>query len=193
MTVALSKIGLMAVPRIYPSHTAVLVVDVQEKLLPHMHNREALLPQVVKLLDGARVLSVPVFVTEQYPGGLGRTVPQVFERLDPGVGRHEKLKFSACIEPVREELVKHGVRSVLVCGLEAHVCVLQTCLDLADSGYIAAVVTDAVGSRRESDQAAAVQRMVQAGVLPTTVEAALLELAHEAGGTCFRDLLRVIR
>ena len=183
----------MPVPRFHSQHTAVLVVDVQEKLLPHMHNGAAVEAQVGKLIQGAGVLSVPVLVTEQYRKGLGVTVPGVAAKLGSAVCNHEKLKFSACIEPIREELAKRGIRTVIVCGIEAHVCVLQTCLDLADYGFIAAVAIDAIGSRRQADQEAAVLRMIQAGIVPTTVESALLEMVKEAGGAAFKAMLPIIK
>ena len=109
------------------------------------------------------------------------------------VCRHEKLKFSACIEPVREGLARHAARSVIVCGIEAHVCVLQTCLDLLEFGYVTGVASDAIGSRRAADQIAAERRMIQAGVIPTTVESAILELVHEAGSARFKAILPIIR
>lgn len=183
----------MAMPRLYPEHSAVLVVDVQEKLLPHMHNAAQVVERVGRLLDGANALGVPVLVTRQYPKGLGQTVPELAGRLKKAVCDQEKLRFSACLEPVREQLVRRGVRSVVVCGIEAHVCVLQTCLDLMDAGFVTAVSLDAIGSRRAEDQAAAVTRMTQAGVLATTAESALLELVREAGGERFKAVLPVIK
>ena len=183
----------MPIPRLQLGHTALLVVDVQERLLPHMHNADQVVEQVGRLIDGAKALEVPVLVTEQYRRGLGVTVPLLAQRLTDAVCNHEKLKFSACIEPIRSELSRLGVRSVLVCGIEAHVCVMQTCLDLADAGYLVAVAEDAIGSRREVDQAAAVRRMVQAGVVPTTVESAMLDLVHEAGTSRFKAILPIIK
>lgn len=183
----------MAPPRLNLRHTAILVVDVQDKLVGHMHNAGALVDQVGRLLDGAAVLGLPLLVTEQYPPGLGRTVAELEPRLAGAACRQEKLKFSACVEAVRDTLVTRGVRSVLVCGIEAHVCVLQTCLDLIDGGYLPAVAVDAIGSRRKKDQDTAVMRMVQAGVVPTTVESALLEMVGEAGGSRFKSVLSVIK
>jgi nicotinamidase-related amidase len=182
----------MALPRFDPEHTALVVVDMQEKLLPHMQHAEAVEQQVVRLLDGAQALAVTVAATEQYRKGLGATVPAVAERL-AGVDVHEKLKFSACIEPVRRQLAGAGARGVAICGIEAHVCVLQTCLDFAAAGYPTAVVLDAIGSRRDGDRDAATQRLIQAGIVPTTVESLLLELVREAGTDRFKAVLPLIR
>ncbi len=183
----------MAAPRLTLDHTALLVVDMQEKLVPAMHEADAMVSQVGKLIDGAAALNMPTLVTEQYRKGLGVTVPELADKLGSAVCNHEKLKFSACIEPVRDELMRRSVRAVIVCGIEAHVCVLQTCLDLMAAGYIAAVATDAITSRRPADRDTAVLRMTQAGVVPTTVESALLELVHEAGGDTFKAVLPIIK
>ncbi|MCE9592194.1 MAG: isochorismatase family protein [Planctomycetes bacterium] len=173
--------------------TALIIVDVQEKLLPHMHNAGEMTAQVARLIDGASAIGLPVFVTEQYRKGLGTTVPELASRLTGAVANHEKMLFSACIDPVMEELRRRGVRGVVVCGIEAHVCVLQTCLDLRDAGLKVGLVTDAIGSRRRADQEAAVSRMTQAGVTPTTVESILLELVREAGTPLFKAVLPVIK
>ncbi len=183
----------MATARLDLQTTAVLVVDVQEKLLPKMCNHEALVSQIDRFLAGANALSLPIMVTEQYPKGLGPTVRHLTDRLQNAVCRHEKRKFSAWSEPVRDSLVQRGIRTVVVCGIEAHVCVLQTCLDLADAGFVPAVIVDAIGSRRALDQNTAISRMVQAGVLPTTVESALLEMVQEADETLFKSVLPIIR
>lgn len=183
----------MPIARFHHDQTAVLVVDVQEKLVPHMHNAGPLVSQVDRLLAGANALKVPVLVTEQYRKGLGPTVTDLSEGVSKAICRHDKLKFSACIEPVRDELVRLRVRSVVVCGVEAHVCVLQTCLDLAEVGFLTGVAVDAIGSRKALDQNVAVMRMTQAGIVPTTVESLLLELVGEAGGSRFKAVLPVVK
>jgi nicotinamidase-related amidase len=183
----------MPLPRLIAGYTAILVVDMQEKLLAQIHEAQAVERQVARLLEGARVLGLPVVVTEQYRKGLGPTVTEVARRLPAETPVHEKLQFSALIAPVREELVRRSVRSVLVCGIEAHVCVLQTCLDLCDSGFVSFLAVDAIGSRRPMDRDVAIQRVTQAGVVPTTVESALLDVAREAGGQGFKELLAVIK
>lgn len=182
----------MPTPRLILDHALLLVVDVQEKLLPHMHNAEAVVRRAGVLIDGFTVLGRPILVTEQYRKGLGVTMAELAGKLR-GAQTFEKLKFSACIEPVRQALIEREARCVVVCGIEAHVCVLQTCLDLIDAGFVTALACDAIGSRRAEDQAAAVLRMTQAGVLPTTAESALLELVHEAGTERFKAVLPVIK
>lgn len=183
----------MAIPRFSVSGSAVLVVDVQEKLLPAMHNSQQVLEQVCRLLDIAGVLEVPILATEQYRKGLGPTVPEVEKRLAKAVWRSEKMQFSACVPELRMELARRGISHVAVCGIEAHVCVLQTCLDLLEAGYTTAVVTDAVGSRRAMDHQMAIERLIQAGVIPTTVESLALELVRQAGTGQFKCVLPLIK
>lgn len=183
----------MPVPRLRVNQTALLVIDMQEKLVPAMHEPESVTSQVGRLIDGANALSVPILVTEQYRKGLGTTIAPLAKKLENAVCCEEKLKFSASIEPIRQHLIENQIRTVLVCGIEAHVCVMQTCLDLLEAGYVTAVAADAISSRRESDQSIAISRLIQAGIVPVTVESALLELVHEAGTEAFKSVLPLIK
>jgi len=183
----------MPIPRLDTEATALLVVDMQERLMAVMEDRTRLVEQTTRLVRGARALGLPMVVTEQYPEALGSTVSELAEALGEAVGVYDKLKFSACIEPVRAALSQRGIRSVLVAGIEAHVCVQQTCFDLMDAGYVVGVVYDAIGSRRALDREVARWRMMQAGVIPLTVESALLELVREAGGEKFGAILPIIK
>jgi nicotinamidase-related amidase len=184
----------MAIPRIELGSAALLVIDVQQRLLPVMHNAAAVEAQAVRLIRGCRLMGLPIVVTEQYPKGLGPTTAPVTEALAGGATLiAEKMRFSALVPSVIESLAKHRVTTVLVCGIEAHVCVLQTCLDLMDRGIVPVLVHDAIGSRRPDDQAAAVARLTQAGVVPTTVESALLEMVQEAGTERFKAMLPIIK
>lgn len=182
----------MPTPRLDPRHTALLVVDMQDRLMPVMHETEQLVRRAGRLIDGFNALGLPVLVTEQYRKGLGETVPELAKRLHAARCNQDKLKFTACVEPVRQELIDCGARSVVVAGIEAHVCVLLTALDLLDGGYITAVAVDATSSRRAEDKEMAVSRMTQAGVLPATVESVLFELTQEAGGERFRALREIV-
>ncbi len=183
----------MAAPRFMLERTGLLVVDMQEKLLPHMHDAPGVTRQVGRLIDGATALGLPTFVTEQYRKGLGVTIPELASKLSGARCNEEKLKFSACIEPVRAALEEARVSHVLVCGIESHVCVLQTCLELQERGYVVGLVVDAISSRRVADQQAAQARLTQAGVVPTTVESVLLELVREAGTDRFKRILPLIK
>ncbi|MEM6855739.1 MAG: hydrolase [Planctomycetota bacterium] len=183
----------MDVARLDPKRSAVLLVDLQEKLLPVMHEKTTVERRAGRLIQGANVLGVPVLLTEQYPKGLGRTVGSIARQLDAAVCTDEKTRFSACSESVIRLLEKFETKSVVVAGIETHVCVLQTCLDLLERGYTVALCVDAVSSRRPIDKKAAVDRMIQAGVLPTTVEAVLFELMGDANSPKFRELRSIIQ
>ncbi len=183
----------MAVMRLDLERTAVLIVDVQQKLAPVMHERERMIEQAGRLAAGAGVLGLDVLVTEQYPQGLGPTVPGVAERLPEAATRFAKTRFSGCVGPVLEHLNAVAARCVVVAGIEAHVCVAQSCLDLAARGFDVAVAWDATASRREADREPALHRLIQAGVMPLTVEAALFELVGEAGGERFKAMLEVVK
>lgn len=183
----------MSPPRMSLDQAALVVVDLQQKLLPVIHAPDAVVGQVAKLIRGCVALGVPMIVTEQYPQGLGPTVEAIRAVLPARTPTVSKVKFSACVEDVRRWLAESGRRTVLLAGIESHVCVMQTALDLLESGYVVAVVADAIGSRRTTDHEIGLRRMMQAGVVPVSVEMALLELVHEAGTTRFKAILPVIK
>jgi len=173
-------------------NTALVLVDLQEKLLRVMHEREALLDSVVRLVKGAAVLGVPVIYTEQNPRGLGPTVAAVGDLLpDPPI---TKLAFSCCGEPAfTDALARLGRRQVLLAGIETHVCVYQTAADLIAAAWEVQVVTDAVSSRSEANKAVGLERMRQAGAGVTSVETALFELLKAAEGPQFKALLAIVK
>lgn len=171
--------------------TALLVVDVQEKLVPAIADHERVVFNTRRLIDGARILGVPVVATEQYRKGLGPTVPELAERLGPVP---DKLTFSCCGCPeVFAELRKVGIHKILVAGIEAHVCVQQTVLDLLGDGWRVYVAIDAVGSRNPLDRDTALRRMDSSGAVLTTTEAALFEWCQVAGTPEFREISRLVR
>lgn len=171
--------------------TALLVVDVQEKLVPAISGSARVVWNVRRLIDGAKILGLPVAATEQYPQGLGPTASELAQRL----GRiPSKLTFSCggCPE-VFDELRSRGVHKLLVCGIEAHVCVQQTVLDLLADGWRVYVSADAIGSRFEIDCQTALRRMDSAGAILTTTEAALFEWCQVAGTPEFKEISRLAR
>jgi len=171
--------------------TALLVVDVQERLIGSIADRQRVVWNVRRLIDGAAVFGLPVLATEQYPRGLGPTVPELAQRL----GKiPEKLTFSsrACGAGFRD-LEGRGILKVLVCGIEAHVCVQQTVLDLLAAGWHVYVAADAVGSRFTADYQIALRRMESAGATITTTEAALFEWCDVAGTPQFKQISALVR
>lgn len=171
--------------------TALLVVDVQERLVPAIAAHERVVWNVRRLIDGARVLGLPVVATEQYPQGLGPTVPELAERLGEIPA---KLTFSCggCAQ-VFHDLESRGIFKLLVCGMETHVCVQQTVLDLLAAGWRVYVAVDAVGSRYALDRDTALARMDSSGATLTTTEAALFEWCQVAGTPQFREISRLAR
>ncbi len=171
--------------------TALLVVDVQEKLVPLIADRERVVFNTRRLIDGAKVLGVPVAATEQYPKGLGPTLPELAERLGP---IPDKLTFSCsgCPE-VFQSWQDEGIQKILVVGIEAHVCVQQTVLDLLGDGWRVYLAVDAVSSRNALDRETAFRRMDSSGAVLTTTEAALFEWCQVAGTPEFKGISRLVR
>lgn len=174
-----------------PQDTGLLVVDVQEKLVPHIDDHETVVWNIRRLLDAAQILGVRVLATEQYPKGLGPTVSPLRERLGQ---IPEKLMFS-CREcwSLFEAAEKSGLSRLLICGIEAHVCVQQTVLDLLAAGWRAYVAADAVGSRHRLDYEIALRRMELAGAVITTTEAVLFEWCIRAGTAEFKQISQLAR
>lgn len=174
--------------------SVLVVVDVQEKLVPAVPDSSRVIERAGLLLAAAGVLGVPVIATEQYPRGLGPTVEALRKALPAGCEPIEKTDFS-CV-PVPEfasRLMTLGRDQVVVAGLEAHVCVGQTVLDLLGAGKRVFVPADAVASRRADDAAVALRRIERAGAVVTTAEAVVFEWLRRAGTAEFKALSAVIR
>ncbi len=171
--------------------TALLVVDVQDRLLRVIPHRELLVWNIRRLIDGAKLLGLPTTATEQYPQGLGKTAAVLAERLGEIPA---KVMFS-CREcsDLFGGFADHGRQKVLVVGIETHVCVQQTVLDLLSEGFRVYVAVDAVGSRHELDYRIAIQRMESAGTTLTTTEAALFEWCEVAGTPEFKQISLLVR
>ena len=168
---------------------ALVVVDVQEAFRPAVDGFEQVAERSAVLAQGARVLGLPLIVTEQYPRGLGSTVAEVVEHLE-GVPRIAKTEFSAA----RAEGFDLGGRDqALVCGIEAHVCVSQTVLDLLGRGVEVHVATDAVASRSPADRETGLRRMEEAGAVLSSVEMALFELLGAAGSDEFKAIQALVK
>ena len=198
--------------RILREQAVALIIDVQERLFPHMEGREALEHSLLTLIRGLRVLEVPLLVTQQYTKGLGATIPAVREALgweapveaprretatSPAVGRTpwiEKQSFSCCDEPqFSTALAAAGRKHVIVAGIEAHVCVLQTVIDLAAGGQTPVLVADCVSSRRAVDRDLALRRLQAEGAVVTTCESILFELTRLSGTETFKAVSRLVK
>jgi len=169
-----------------------VVVDVQVKLARLMHESEALLDNLSRLVRGATVLGVPVVATEQNPAGLGPTVEEVAPLLP--AGPIPKMAFSCCGEPAfTEALEATGRRQALLAGIETHVCVYQTARDLLARGYGVHVVADAVSSRSARNREVGLEKMRAAGAEVTSVETALFEMLEVAEGPAFKQILEIVK
>ena len=169
------------------------MVDVQERLLPAIFERERVVQNSVRLIQGATILHVPIFVTEQYRKGLGATAPEVAAAI-PGFAPLEKLAFSACgAEGFVAALKRKKVSDVILCGIEAHVCVTQTCLGLLEKGFQVFVVADAVSSRTAENYRIGVERMRAAGAVIVSTEMVLFELLERAGTAEFKQILALVK
>jgi nicotinamidase-related amidase len=166
--------------------TGLLVIDVQEKLVPMILGADHLMRNIAFLLDAARLLNMPVQTTEQYPRGLGPTVPELAQRLPE---RPEKVAFSSCAVP---SIVEHFHRTarpkIVLAGIETHVCVLHTALDLLALDFRVYLAVDAIGARYRIDHDTALRRMEQAGAILTTSEGCAFEWIGGAGHPRFKEI-----
>jgi nicotinamidase-related amidase len=171
--------------------TALVVIDVQERLAPAIAGIRRIIWNIRRLVEGAKLLGLPVVATEQYPQGLGRSVPELAAHLGEVPA---KLSFSAMGCPgVFQGLKERDISKLLLTGIEAHVCVQQTAMDLLAAGWRVYLAVDAVGSRAELDAQTAIRRMDSSGVTLTTTEAALFEWCFEAGTPQFKQISRLVR
>lgn len=170
------------------SQSLVLLIDIQQKLLPAIHNNQAVLQTAAWVLEVARELDVPVLITEQYPQGLGATAP-VLAELIPADHVLQKMHFSALREPdIIAAVNRFQRKQLVVIGTETHVCVLQTVMDALVAGYQVFVVEDAVGSRTEQNKQLALSRMQQAGAWIISREMLAFEWLDKAGTDIFRRI-----
>ena len=173
--------------------TLLVIVDIQEKLARAMHAREELLMRAQQLVQGARVLKVPILCTEQNPKGLGATVPEITAHM-PSVQPISKFSFGCCAsEDFLRALQAVSSRNVLLAGIETHVCVYQTAMELLAKGYHVEVVADACSSRTPENKQIGIDKMRAADAAITCVETALFELLKVAEGPLFKEILKIVK
>ena len=180
------------ISRLRRDDAVLLIVDVQEKLVPAMFEAERVVRGVSLLARAAKQLDIPIVVTEQNPSRLGATVEPVNRVLD-SYTPIPKMRFSACVEETTAQLRATNRKSVILCGLETHVCVMQSALDLIENDFNVWLPQDAVSSRYESDKRVGLERMKSAGAVAASVEMLIYELLGEAGTDDFRALLPFIK
>lgn len=174
--------------------TGVWVIDVQEHLFPHIDRANEVLERMCFFLEAARFLRLPMIVTEQYPPGLGGTLPQIKDRLPQGQVIYPKTSFSGFFDPtIRTAVEKTGVRNWILMGFEAHICVLQTAKDLVASKQHAVVLNDAVSSRSLYDFSTAMGELRECNVRISSAETIVYELIRDAHTPEFKGLLPLVK
>lgn len=179
----------MSSPKLDPERAALVVIDVQEGFRGAVGDFDRIAGATATMVRGASEMGLPIVVTEQYPKGLGATVPEVAEHLPAGLEPIHKTAFSA-VEADGFDL--GGRDQAIVCGIESHVCVNQTVLDLLDEGVEVHVVSDAVGSRSADNRALGLEKAERAGAWRTSVETALFELLGRAGSDRFKAVQKLV-
>ncbi|RPI12916.1 MAG: hydrolase [Ignavibacteriae bacterium] len=179
--------------RIKAEETAAVCVDIQSRLFPIIHENEQLKKNVITLINGLKVLDIPLLVTQQYTKGLGETVDEIKE----AIGEYnyiEKMSFSCCGDTgFMDRLRELDKKNVILMGIESHVCVLQTALDLIDNGYTPVLIADCVSSRKPNDKKFALKRMKSAGAILSTYESILFELTVVSGTEKFKQIAKLIK
>jgi nicotinamidase-related amidase len=180
----------LSVSKLDRQRATLIVVDVQEAFRPALPGFEGVAKSVGKLVQGAEAMGLPIIVTEQYPQGLGETVPEVAEHLPEDLRPIDKVCFSAA---EAEGFDLGGRDQALVCGIETHVCINQTVLDLLDRGIEVHVVSDAVGSRADHNRELGLHRAEQAGAVLTSIETALFELLRGSDAAEFKKVQALVK
>jgi nicotinamidase-related amidase len=173
--------------------TALLIIDIQERIIRVINEYETVVENTIKLIKGFRALGIPIYYTEQYPKGLGPTVESIQNELE-GNDAIQKLSFSCSgAGNLFSELKKNDISQVVVCGVESHVCVQQTVLDLLANDFQVNLAVDAVSSRRVKDYEISFSRMRQHGAEVTTTEAILFELLNVCGTDVFKQISKIVK
>lgn len=181
--------------RIARENTQAMIIDVQERLMPYIYDHENIVKKTVTIIKGLQALGIPIMLNEQYKKGLGDSLPELREVLEGDNAKSfEKVTFSACDNnDTWHHLAQQNRSTVLLIGVEAHVCVLQTALDLLDNGMQPVIIGDAVGSRFPYDKKQAIRRIRRAGGIISTVETILFELCRSSEDPAFKTILNLIK
>jgi nicotinamidase-related amidase len=179
--------------RILRQNTIGLVIDIQERLVPVMEENEQFVENCSKLIQGLQILGLPLLVTQQYTKGLGETIDEI-KSVISDFQYIEKKDFSCLDEPAfAEKLALSGAKNVIICGIESHVCVLQTAIDLKEAGYNPVVVFDCVSSRSFDNVDLAAERFRYEGIMMTSFESILFELTRSAGAPGFKEISKLVK
>lgn len=179
--------------RLLSENTQAILIDVQEKLTPLIDNHQSVVANIAKLIQGLSLLNMPLITNEQYPKGLGHTIHEL-KALLGDTPIFEKVTFSGIDDEATLQAITDNHRScVIIFGIETHVCVLQTVMDLLDKGFLPVVVADAVGSRTDENKQLALTRMNQAGAIIASTEMVLFELCRSAKNPAFKQISALVK
>lgn len=171
-----------------------LVVDIQEKFRPHLFNTDEVVQGTQQMIAGCNQLGVPVLVTEQYPRGLGQTVEELQQAMAEATPVVEKTAFGCCGEPsVIDKLKQFNRKKIMVCGIEAPVCINQTVIQLLEAGYEVYLIEDAIGGRSEPNYHVTMRKLEQLGAIPSTVVMALFEMLRDAKHPQFKEVQALVK
>lgn len=172
--------------------TALLIIDIQERILNVINENERVVENSLKLIKGFKAMGLPIYFTEQYPKGLGPTEENIAKELNGNA--IQKMTFSCSgAGDLFKELIEEDIKQVVVCGIEGHVCVQQTVLDLLQNGFQVNLAADAVSSRKKIDYEISLKRMAQHGAEITTSEAVLFELLEVCGTDVFKAVSKIVK
>jgi nicotinamidase-related amidase len=176
-----------------PEQTALLIIDIQERIIPVINNYQMLVDNTIKLIKGFKILGLPIYFTEQYPKGLGPTTRLITEELGE-LKPFDKMSFSCSgAGELFDELKKKNISQIVICGIEAHVCVQQTVLDLIENKFQVNLAADAVSSRKVMDYRTALERMRNHGAEITSTESILFELLNVCGTPQFKEISKLVK
>ena len=179
--------------RILKENTGAIIIDMQERLVPHMNKVEDLHKNMEILVKGLKEFEIPIIVSEQYRKGLGPTVENINEILGDSEFL-EKTSFSCCDEScLHEKLKSMNKKWMIIAGVESHICVMQTVIDMIEKGFIPVVIEDCVSSRKGNDKRIAIERMRQEGAIISTCESILFELCRYAGSDTFKAISNLVK
>ena len=180
--------------RILREETIAVIIDIQEKFSPVIFEFEKLVQNCLKLIQGLQILEIPILITEQYPKGLGKTISPIAEVLKENYKPIEKISFSAADDKsFSKELKKSKRKNIILFGIEAHVCVLQTAIDLLDKKYNVIVIEDCISARRSHDKETALRRMEREGAMVSGLESVLFELCRVSGSEEFKAISKLVK
>ena len=182
------------ISRLSREHAALVVIDMQEAFRPVIHDFTEVATRIGKAARGAQLLEVPVIVTEQYPRGLKHTATEILQHLSPDARAIEKICFSSCgVGEFMDQLRSRQIKQAVVCGIEAHICVAQTVLDLLAEGIDVHLLIDCITSRKRESKDVALHRLTQAGAVLSNLEMALFEMMRTADSPQFKAVQSLIK